>query len=333
MKPDFSSKTKNLLARQAGTMCSNPDCGIQTDGPNVDPKKITTIGEAAHIYGARPGSSRYKTNMNDSSRAAITNGIWLCGNCHTKIDKDAELYPAALLFRWVEQHRTYLASQLGNKNDQMRYEINEAKYEAFNAYPLIIRRIVRDKPDGWEWMLSAQLLRHLNQPIFERFTDLEQQLIFRSGVTVDEDNLANWVHEQLSTMERIVPAIMNCLERLQKGWGAKGEEGNANTIHSACLLVAENLSEVVRHEESLRFTLLPEIAERLQKLLQNQAKNAVIELRTLPEKFENFVQQALEAQANNEPSATVELPIVFELSESWADEVIDEMKLIYRTQL
>lgn len=68
--------------------CSNPDCGIHTFGLNSIPDKAITIGEAAHICGAKLGSTRYDPLMSDMTRAAIINGLWLCRNCNEKIDRD-----------------------------------------------------------------------------------------------------------------------------------------------------------------------------------------------------------------------------------------------------
>ncbi len=99
MGPGFTKKTKEILAKSAAYKCSNPSCGVLTVGPNSQRDKVTSLGEAAHIYGAKPTSARYNTDMTNSSRAEITNGIWLCSNCHNKIDDDKGTYPADLLFR------------------------------------------------------------------------------------------------------------------------------------------------------------------------------------------------------------------------------------------
>ena len=57
--PDFIKKIVEVLAKRVRFQCSNCDCGVQTVGPNSDPEKATTIGEAAHIMGAKLGSARY----------------------------------------------------------------------------------------------------------------------------------------------------------------------------------------------------------------------------------------------------------------------------------
>lgn len=53
-------------------MCSNIGCRVVTSGPADDPNKAVGIGEAAHIYGAKAGSARFRHDMTDGARAEIT---------------------------------------------------------------------------------------------------------------------------------------------------------------------------------------------------------------------------------------------------------------------
>lgn len=152
--PNFSNKTVETLARRARFQCSNPDCSVQTVGPNSDPDKATTIGEAAHIFGAKPGSPRFDQNMSDVTRAAITNGIWLCCNCHREIDRDAKLYTAELLLRWRSLHEERVLKELGTKGEIAKAKIESEKIAFLNPYPATVKRIAMDKPAGWEWRLT-----------------------------------------------------------------------------------------------------------------------------------------------------------------------------------
>jgi hypothetical protein len=50
------------------------------------------IGVAAHITAASVGGPRYDASLKPKQRAAIENGIWLCQNCGTMIDRDPICY-------------------------------------------------------------------------------------------------------------------------------------------------------------------------------------------------------------------------------------------------
>lgn len=99
---NFTTKTIDVLAKRVGYLCSNPDCKKHTIGPHQQPDKSTSIGVAAHITAASPGGARYDDNISEIDRKSIENGIWLCSNCSTLIDKDPEKYPKELLIKWKE---------------------------------------------------------------------------------------------------------------------------------------------------------------------------------------------------------------------------------------
>lgn len=111
-RDDFSEKTKQILAKRIGYFCSNPDCNRPTVGANVAPDKATSIGIAAHITGASPGGPRYDQSLTQEERSDINNGIWLCSNCSTLIDKDEERYPIDVLKRWKSKAEESSATQL-----------------------------------------------------------------------------------------------------------------------------------------------------------------------------------------------------------------------------
>jgi len=119
MNPDFNKKTVDTLAKRSAFRCSNPACRVITVGPNSAENKSTVIGEAAHIYGARPNSKRYKEEMTDSERATITNAIWLCRNCHKFIDSDEGMYSSNTLSMWKKHHEQYILSKLGVQSNEI----------------------------------------------------------------------------------------------------------------------------------------------------------------------------------------------------------------------
>jgi len=99
---DFTKKTTEILARRVGFLCSNPDCRRPTLGSHEDPEKSTKIGIAAHITAASSGGPRYNEALSEVQRKQSDNGIWLCSNCATLIDKDIDKYSVELLKDWKE---------------------------------------------------------------------------------------------------------------------------------------------------------------------------------------------------------------------------------------
>jgi hypothetical protein len=107
--PDFTQKTKDVLAKRAGQTCSNPDCRKPTSGAHSENDKAINLGEAAHIKAARKDQARFDHNMTDKQRSHISNGIWLCKECARKIDLDEKRYTVEVLHSWRNEHEDYIA--------------------------------------------------------------------------------------------------------------------------------------------------------------------------------------------------------------------------------
>ncbi|MDR7666237.1 hypothetical protein RG963_10705 [Methanosarcina sp. Z-7115] len=100
-RDDFTSKTKKGLGMRVNYICSNPTCRRYTLKPKVnDLDKWDTLGDAAHIKGARPGAKRHDPNMTSKQRKSIENGIWLCKRCHVIVDSEPDWTTVELLQSW-----------------------------------------------------------------------------------------------------------------------------------------------------------------------------------------------------------------------------------------
>lgn len=113
MKRDnFTKKTIDVLSKRVGLICSNPNCRCHTSGPNKNIEKITLIGVAAHISAASIGGPRYDELITQEQRIHISNGIWLCSNCATLIDKDEKSFTKELLKQWKENAENEMNSAI-----------------------------------------------------------------------------------------------------------------------------------------------------------------------------------------------------------------------------
>ena len=127
-----SNKVKLILAFRSGGLCALCNCRLTEDG-SVGP---SNIGEAAHIAGENPGkgskraSARYDPGMTPEQRNHYDNLIYLCSNCHTKIDKIPEGetdYPTSLLLKLKAEHESKVISSLIGGFSQVGFpELEEA---------------------------------------------------------------------------------------------------------------------------------------------------------------------------------------------------------------
>jgi len=325
MDPDFSKNTNDTLAKRAAYKCSNPDCRINTIGPSSDPTKSINIAEAAHIYGARAGSKRFNSKMNDSSRGEITNGIWLCRNCHKLIDTDEQTFTANVLFSWREKHEEFVSSTLGNNIERVVYEQSISILKDFGDYSPVIKRIIIDKPDGWEYRLTAELMRFLNEPVFRRLNDLKEGLYLRTIENIDSDKAFNWIQERLSELTRFVKPASGLLDQLTKSWGKPGEPGDEKEIYHVTKLIKEYLEHIVSFEERMHFVNVPQQYQKAVYLLTNLIGSQIEKLSTIPADLDEIVLLSKQLREENKPFTTIKKEIIFELPEYWEKEFNKEM--------
>ncbi len=326
--PGFRAKTIDTLARRAAFRCSNPDCRANTVGPNSDPQKATTIGEAAHIFGARPGAKRFRADMTESARAAITNGIWLCRNCHRQVDSDERRYTSDMLFAWRELHEQFVQSELGNSSDRILGEQQRAALERFAYYPPLIRRIIIDKPDGWEWRLTAELMRYLNGPLFRKLSDLREGLHAAPQEHVNEEEAPEWVQQRCTEMSRLMPPLDGLIRRLNQSWGEPGEPGNVEEIHHVCKLLQASLEQIVLFEERVYFTNGPKSYEKVLSLLRDIAGSQADKLAEIPTFLDELVLllESEHAKDHHGPPQTITKTITLEVSEVRLANIVHEFK-------
>ena len=336
MEPDFNKKTVDTLAKRSAFKCSNPDCRVGTVGPNSDPYKSVILGEAAHIFGARPKSKRFNSAMTDALRAEITNAIWLCRNCHKLIDSDEKYYSSEVLFGWRELHERYVQNELGTATDRLNFEIQEAKLLKYKNFPPVIRRIVIDQPPSWGWRLTAELMRFLNMPYLRKIADLRDGLYIRPQTFVAEDQLLGWVQQKLKEMGNLIPPIEKLLPRLSDNWGGGGEEPNEEEIFHVTSLVSDFLNQAVIHEEQIYFTNLPEGYEKLKSLLCDMVGSHAERFAEIPHDLDDLIARSMQSDSDSEEGREVVIirkTFVLKAPDNWASEFQIEMQRIHGLEI
>ncbi|NVK53356.1 MAG: hypothetical protein HWD85_10520 [Flavobacteriaceae bacterium] len=329
MIPDFNKKTVETLAKRAAHECSNPDCRVSTIGPNSESDKSTSIGEAAHIYGARPNSKRFLKRMTDSSRAEITNSIWLCRNCHKLIDTDENKYPSEILFKWRDIHEEYITSKLGSKTDKILYNEQKIELKDFEHFPSVIKRIIIDKPEGWEWRLAAELLRYFNNPLFRKLDDLKDGLYIKDQEFVNDTEVNNWISNRLTELTKLTNPIALQLQQLNKNFGPIGKPGNYREILHTSELIKNSIEQIIKFEERVHFAIVSEKYNGLMELIKNAIGSQVKKLSNIPESLDKIVAMiGTEHGGTSENPLLIQETITFELPDNWQKQFNREINKI-----
>jgi hypothetical protein len=134
-RANFSVGTIRDLYKSTGGLCSN--CGCVTIARNPETETIVSIGEAAHIFGAKrtERSPRSNEDMTDAEISSFDNGIWLCRSCHKQIDYDFKEF-SSLRLKEMKKEAEKKAYELLHKEldkgvvlDPMKFDL--MKYSNF----------------------------------------------------------------------------------------------------------------------------------------------------------------------------------------------------------
>ena len=72
VRDEFTAATKDLIAKRAGYLCSNPDCRCPTVGAAEGHDGVVNVGVAAHITAASPDGPRYDPALTNEERRDLS---------------------------------------------------------------------------------------------------------------------------------------------------------------------------------------------------------------------------------------------------------------------
>ena len=111
--------TKVALALRSGNACAMPRCGQLLS--ELQGNEFVLLGVAAHIAGERGDgtrghpSARFDPEMTPEERNSLSNLLYLCQKCHTKIDAHPHGerdYPVARLLKIKAEHEEAVAAAM-----------------------------------------------------------------------------------------------------------------------------------------------------------------------------------------------------------------------------
>jgi hypothetical protein len=311
---DFSKETVITLSRRSALICSNPDCGVLTTGPDTEPDSIVNIGEAAHIYACAEGEARHNRSLGISELSSITNGLWLCRNCHKIVDDDELRFPAELLFEWRRQHESAIIQKIGTKNDVIREKLKNENIRAFEKTTYLAQQIILDKPEFWEYRLTAELLRSEMGAIQTKWKDLKRGLYVRKSANIQFEEISDWLRDKMDYASNTIGAFKELLNELNLSWGPPGKPGNENDILRVCRLITLTATNFLEWEEDLRFDRVPDEFNEVKDILQGTAGVQIDEMMRIPIELSKVFE-------NEKPSGLHKIDLVFSLPDSFGGDV------------
>lgn len=122
-KKTISLRDIKLLAQKSGNMCVFfRECRSELSIEGTQSDDAVIIGELAHICGEKLNAARYDEKMTDKQRNSVDNLIYLCPNCHTKIDKQKNSYSVEYLLESKRAHEAWVQASLLKAVTEITFE-------------------------------------------------------------------------------------------------------------------------------------------------------------------------------------------------------------------
>jgi len=184
--------------------------------------------------------------------------------------------------------------------------------------------IAREQEAFWEFKLSAALLRHQLRGTARKWRDLQDGLYTRRLDRLTASEAMPWFQSKIAEASAFMEPLQELYtKRLPQSWGEPGQPGDVEEIAHVCSLIGGMAAELIRWEEDVAFTRLPDEFEGLRKGLTGAAGFQLNELMKVPDVLEFGVDEAADAP-NGEPTV-VKHTIVFGLPNGWSENLNHEM--------
>lgn len=308
---EFRESTKSLLAKRANFECSSPYCDKRTSGPAADEEKAINLGEAAHIRGAKKGSARYDKDMTPEERRSISNGIWLCRTCAKMIDNDEKRFRIDLLHKWKRMHEKKILKEMGAEVGAIEEFSRIEKIFRKESPPIM--QLALDKPNGWEFLLTIELLRDRFTRLRTKLNDIKNGYVLCKAKSLPEQELVTWMREKLWELRAIMKMLMNVINfELPTSWGAPKVEGDAFAIKKSADLIQTACLGLIDWELEVQYSIFPDYLSKEKEELYEWADLLVDEVATIPIKMAVPFERGIE----NYQEETIQIELEFRMPKS-----------------
>lgn len=178
MSSTLKVKVKIYLAFKSGGVCAHPECQMRLTEDSAGDDEGVVIGEAAHIFGEKPGSARYDATKSIEFLNSAENLIYLCPTHHTLIDKQPETHSVELLFRWKSKHEMKMREVTSEGSVEITYDELQRATESPSSQSLL--KEVQVARNSEEYRAGAENgsgeIQDTLSPMLEEFGDVDDDV-------------------------------------------------------------------------------------------------------------------------------------------------------------
>jgi hypothetical protein len=196
----------------------------------------------------------------------------------------------------------------------------------FEQFDENVRSIVTNKPDAWEFLLTAALMKRLLRAPLRRWEDLKSGVLVSPRDRLSDEQVMDWLVLRLDEAQDVAKSLTRLYGReLQKSWGEPGFPGDALEIRDVILNMARTCELAVDWESKIKFTQTSEIYNGLMDTLSGAVGHNLPKLLEAANVLELGLKKHLE---NPDQPMRISHTIIFDLPENWEYRIEAEIELI-----
>jgi hypothetical protein len=148
------------------------------------------------------------------------------------------------------------------------------------------QQIVLGRSKGWEYLLTAELLRTKLLPIQQRLINLKEGFIYKGAQSLQTETFIIWAHEKTNDLTNLIRLANNVAKAISASWGEPGVPGDPLVIKRAVEKLIFICDEMVNWEIDVHFTLAPSLFLPLKPMMEGWTYQFIAEIERVPDKLE-----------------------------------------------
>jgi len=201
--------------------------------------------------------------------------------------KQTKIYKGTIFIRHEDRtegiSRAELDELLKNRGIRKEFE-NETEYA---------QHLIFDHPYGWEYLLTAELLKSKLLPIKRRFADLQRGLVYRRTAPIQEGaEFIYWMRSKCDDLANLAQmAAKIIIEEIPASWGLPGVAGEPLEIRHAVDALTSVCNELVEWEADTRYVIAPSPFQSLKEKMQGWTSQFLDEVDSSSDKLTEIFKQ------------------------------------------
>jgi hypothetical protein len=163
-----------------------------------------------------------------------------------------------------------LRASLGPFCNQIREVLKRHIYENLEDIqdePEYIKKIVIEKPIGWEYLLASDLLKNRLEKVNSNYDEIDNDTIIQRLKTISGDFFLNWYQNYIENLGNFIKLFNECVNGLLKSFGEPGVAGKPIEIKNAVDRILQLCRELINIEYELNsFSVPKELVNTKSKL-------------------------------------------------------------------